>query len=268
MSMQITHLGSGSRGNATLLSYGDTRVLIDCGFSFNQTENRLGVIGVEPSSIDAIVVTHHHKDHSGSAIRASTAWNASLHCNIGTANRLGWSPVEDCNTFESLERVEFNEVLSMIAIPIPHDDSDNVAIIASDGEGGRAGIVTDLGEGTSELLRHLAGCSHISIEANYDHSRLMEGPYPNSLKKRISGRGGHLSNAQTSEILQRVCHENLESVVLCHLSEKNNAPHLAESEVLMAVGDSFKGSISISRQTGPEFSNRIGRAEPQRVATF
>ena len=118
------------------------------------------------------------------------------------------------------------------------------------------------------ILRHLAGCSHISIEANYDHSRLMGGPYPNSLKKRISGRGGHLSNAQTSEILQRVCHENLESVVLCHLSEKNNAPHLAESEVLMAVGDSFKGSISISRQTGPEFSNWIGRAEPQRVATF
>ena len=82
----------------------------------------------------------------------------------------------------SLERIEIGPKLSILTVPVPHDDSDNVAIIASDGSGNRAGIVTDLGEATNDLIGHLSTCNHISIEANYDHDRLMGGPYPDSLK--------------------------------------------------------------------------------------
>jgi phosphoribosyl 1,2-cyclic phosphodiesterase len=265
MSIQITHLGSGSRGNATLFISDETKILVDCGFSMRQTEKRLGVIGVIPESIDAIVVTHHHKDHSGSALRASKSWGASLHCNLETAIRMGWRPIEECSTFGSLERVDFSQNLSMLAVPVPHDDADNVAIIAGDGKGNRAGLVTDLGEATSDLVDHLRGCSHISIESNYDHSRLFNGPYPDSLKRRISGRGGHLSNTQTAKILGSICNDKLDSIVLCHLSEKNNAPHIAESEVLLAIGDEFTGEISISKQNGPEFSHWTGQSEAERV---
>ena len=90
----------------------------------------------------------------------------------------------------------------------------------------------------------------------------MQGPYPDSLKRRITSRGGHLSNSQTAEILNEVMTPELKTIVLCHLSDKNNAPHLAESEVLMRIGEEFKGMIFISEQSGPEFKIIIGEKNP------
>ena len=267
MGMEITHLGSGSAGNSTLLRADETNVLIDCGFSLKQMEARLGMMDVEPSTIDAILVTHHHSDHSRTALRASKNWDSILLSNLGTANRMGWEPMAECRTFGALERIVVSDDISLLTIPVPHDDTDNVAVIASNGDGRRAAVVTDLGELTVDLMRHLSGCSHISIEANYDHARLMSGPYPEALKRRISGRGGHLSNTQTGDALSEIVSKQLESLVLCHLSESNNAPHLAESEVLMAMEDRFSGSIGISLQNGPEFSNWLGQAEPERIST-
>ena len=256
--LQITHLGSGSRGNCTLLESDNCKVLIDCGFSLKQTEKRLSRIEIEPSSIDAIFITHHHGDHSRSALKASQKWDARLYCNIETAIKMGWNPILDCRTFGNLERINVNDEISVLPIPIPHDDAENIALIVSNGDGNRAGFVTDLGEATVELKRHLKGCAHISIEANYDHSKLMQGPYPDSLKRRITSRGGHLSNSQTAEILNEVMTPELKTIVLCHLSDKNNAPHLAESEVLMMIGEEYKGMIFISEQSGPEFKIIIG----------
>ena len=267
MGMEITHLGSGSAGNSTLLRSDETNVLIDCGFSLKRMEARLRMVDLEPSSIDAILVTHHHSDHSRTALRASKNWGAILHSNLETATRMGWEPMAECRTFGALERIVVSDDISLLPIPVPHDDADNVAVIASNGGGRRAAVVTDLGELTVDLMRHLSGCSHISIEANYDHSRLMSGPYRESLKRRISGRGGHLSNVQTGDALSEIVSERLESIVLCHLSESNNAPHLAESEVLMAMGDRFSGRIGISMQSGPEFSNWLGQSEPERISS-
>ena len=106
MGISITHLGSGSRGNSTLLSTEDCNILVDSGFSLVQMEKRLGVAGINPMTIDSIVVKHHHKDHSCSALRASKKWGSSLRCNLGTATRMGWRPIEECATFGNLERVE------------------------------------------------------------------------------------------------------------------------------------------------------------------
>ena len=145
MAIGIMHLGSGSRGNATVVSSGGCNVLVDCGFSLKQTEKRLGIAGFDPSCIDSIVVTHHHKDHSGSALRASKKWGSDLYCSLGTASRMGWDLVEECATFGNLERVQFSSELSMLPVPVPHDDADNVGLIVSDGGGDRAAIVTDLG---------------------------------------------------------------------------------------------------------------------------
>ena len=268
MGMEIIHLGAGSSGNSTLLRSDETSVLIDCGFSLKQMESRLRMAGVEPTSIDGVLVTHHHSDHSKTALRASKNWDAVLYSNLETAIRMGWEPIVECRTFGALERIVVSDEISLLPIPVPHDDADNVAVIASNGDGRRAAVVTDLGELTADLMRHLSGCSHISIEANYDHDRLMSGPYPEVLKRRISGRGGHLSNAQTGEALSEIVNKNLESVVLCHLSERNNAPHLAESEVLMSMEERFSGSIGISLQSGPEFSNWLGQSEPERISSL
>ena len=253
MGLEIIHLGSGSRGNSTLLISGNSKMLIDCGFSLKQTELRLKRIDVDPETIDAVIVTHHHGDHSKSALRASKKWGSKLYSNTETAIKMGWNPISECRTFANLERLDISEEISILPIPVPHDDAENIALIVSNGDGNRAGFVTDLGEATVELKRHLKGCSHISIEANYDHEKLMEGPYPDSLKRRITGRGGHLSNSQTADIIKEILTPNLKTLVLCHLSDKNNAPHLAESEVLMQIADDFEGSIFISGQDGPDF---------------
>jgi hypothetical protein len=95
----------------------------------------------------------------------------------------------------------------------------------------------------------------------------MSGPYPSSLKNRISGRGGHLSNAQTGEFLNQVCTDATRTITLTHLSEMNNAPHLAESTVLFEIEDVFEGDINISMQDGPQFSHFIGRRDGDGFAT-
>ena len=247
--MKVTHLGSGSRGNSVLLSTGESNVLVDCGFSLKKTESRLDKLSVNPTDIDSIIVTHHHSDHSKSAKRAAKRWGARLISNAETA-----------------KRIDAGVDISLLTIPVPHDDADNVAVIACDDKGRRAAIVTDLGEVTAELSSHLRKCDHISIESNYDHDRLMRGNYPDALKRRISGRGGHLSNSQTALALSKIVHPKLSSIVLCHLSESNNLPHIAESEVLMEICDDFNGSLSISKQDGPEFSNWIGQIDSEKIS--
>ena len=265
MSLEITHLGSGSKGNATLLRTEESNVLIDCGFSLKQTEKRLSRIGMQGDEIDSIIVTHNHGDHSNSAKRASIKWDSVLYSNIETSIKMGWEPMEICRTFNNLDRVECGVDLSFIAVPIPHDNADNVAIITNSGKNEKAAFITDLGQSTLELKKHLAGCKHISIEANYDQKKLMNSSYPESLKRRIAGRGGHLSNYQTGELLSEVVHSKLKSLVLCHLSEKNNAPHIAESEVLYHIEEKFCGNIAISKQIGPEFTHFLGAEEIKKI---
>ena len=262
--LEITHLGSGSSGNSVAYKYEDTVFLIDCGLSTRQMEKRLFLAGMNPNQVDHILITHHHADHSKSALKSSKKLGARFHSNLETAMRMGWQPMSEVRTFSDLERIEINQNVSVMPIPVPHDDADNVAFIIFSG-GERAAYVTDLGEATDELKKHLKGCSHISIEANYDHNKLLNGPYPDSLKRRISGRGGHLSNLQTANILRDVVTASTKSIVLCHLSEKNNAPHIAESEALMKIHDFFEGDLSISRKKGPEFTHSIGENANKKI---
>ena len=263
--LEITHLGSGSSGNSVAYKNEDTVFLIDCGLSTRQMEKRLFLAGITPNQVDHILITHHHADHSKSALKSSKKWGARLHSNLETAIRMGWQPMSEVRTFSDLERIEINRDVSLMPIPVRHDDADNVAFIIFSG-GERAAYVTDLGEATDELKKHLKGCSHISIEANYDHDKLLNGPYPDSLKRRISGRGGHLSNLQTANILRDVVTASTKSIVLCHLSEKNNAPHIAESEALMKIHDFFEGDLSISRKKGPEFTHSIGENANKKIS--
>lgn len=257
MPMSITHLGTGSRGNATLLETEGAKVLIDQGFSGAQLQKRLNRLGIEPTEIDCIFISHHHGDHGGGACIAQKRWGLHILANERTAQELGLDP-KLTSYFEALDMVRVGEDLAVLPVPVPHSGSDNVAFVASHA-GERAAIITDLGSWTDELVTHVRGCEHIAIEANYDHDRLMNGPYPYSLKDRISGRGGHLSNDQTGQFLAQVCTPATRSISLTHLSEKNNRPHLAESTVLYHIDEVFTGDITISLQDGPEYTHYIGK---------
>ncbi len=265
MGMSITHLGTGSRGNATLLSSGSSHVLVDQGFSGAQLEKRLNMLDVCPTDLEAIVITHHHGDHGGGALIAQKRWNVPVFANHRTAAELGLLSALT-HHFEALDVLQFQQGISLLPVPVPHSGADNVAFVASHG-GERTAIITDLGSWTDELVHHVRGCQHIAVEANYDRNRLMSGPYPASLKDRISGRGGHLSNAQTGEFLTQVCTDATRSITLTHLSEMNNAPHLAESTVLFEIDEVFEGDINISMQDGPQFSHFIGRRDGDGFAT-
>ena len=256
MPMTITHLGTGSRGNATLLSTPKVNVLIDQGFSGVQLKKRLAMMNLTPEDIDCVLITHHHGDHGGGAVVVQNKWQLQVLANERTSLELGLDP-EHTTFFESLDLIRIGDDLSVLPVPVPHDGSDNVAFVASH-NGERAAVITDLGTFTDELVRHVRGCEHISVEANYDERRLLNGPYPRSLKDRISGPGGHLSNDQTGRFLAEVCTEDTRSVVLTHLSQKNNQPHIAESTVLYYIEEIFSGDLTISTQDGPEFSHYIG----------
>jgi len=264
MSLSFTHLGTGSRGNATLVESGDAKVLIDQGFSGKQLEIRLARMDIKPQEIDAIVLTHHHGDHGGGASIAQRRWDLPIFCNDRTATALNLD-LRNVHLFESLEALEFADDLALLPVPVPHSGADNVAFIASH-RGERGAVITDLGSWTDELVNHVSGCQHISIEANYDHQRLWNGPYPMRLKDRIAGRGGHLSNDQTGQFLSQVVDKETRSLVLTHLSEKNNAPHLAESTVLHQIDELFEGDIRISLQDGPEFTHHIGQTEAEHIS--
>ncbi|MBL6885092.1 MAG: MBL fold metallo-hydrolase [Candidatus Poseidoniaceae archaeon] len=265
MTMVLTHLGTGSRGNATLLETEHAKVLIDQGFSGAQLEKRLARLNIHPTEIDFIFISHHHGDHGGGALVAQKRWKMKVQANHRTAEELGLQP-ELTHYFDSLDLVKVSDDLSVLPVPVPHSGADNVAFVASH-NGQRAAVITDLGSWTDELVTHVRGCEHIAIEANYDHNRLMNGPYPFSLKDRISGRGGHLSNDQTGEFLAQVCTPATRSISLTHLSEKNNQPHLAESTVLYHIDEIFSGDISISLQDGPEHSHYIGRSAEESDAS-
>ena len=258
MSLSITHLGTGSSGNATLLATDSTKVLVDQGFSGRELERRLASISIHPTDIDGIAISHLHGDHGGGAAIAHKRWGIPLYCNFRTAGALGLDLASEVILFENLERLEIGSDISLLPVPVPHDGADNVGFIASRGDGERAAIFTDLGSWTDEIVKHLSGCSHISIEANYDHKKLWNGPYKYSLKERISGRGGHLSNQQTGELLSMVVGDHTRSIVLTHLSKENNRPHLAESTVLYYIDEIFSGDLAISKQDGPSFTHFVG----------
>lgn len=264
MSLSLTHLGTGSRGNATLVESDDVKILIDQGFSGKQLEKRLARMEINPKEIDAIVLTHHHSDHGGGAAIAQRRWGIPTYCNDRTATALNLD-LRNVQIFESLEALDFANDLALLPVPVPHSGADNVAFIASH-KGERGAVITDLGSWTDELVNHVSGCQHISIESNYDNKRLWNGPYPMKLKDRIASRGGHLSNDQTGQFLSQVVDKNTRSIVLTHLSEKNNAPHLAESTVLYHLDDLFEGDIQISLQDGPEFTHHIGQSDGERVS--
>ena len=181
MKLRITHLGTGSRGNSTLLESDDVKVLLDQGFSGAQLEKRLAMLNIHPTEIDCALISHHHGDHGGGACIAQKKWGMQILANERTAMELGLDS-KLTTYFGPLDVVRIGEKLSILTVPVPHSGADNVAFVASY-EGERAAVITDLGDWTDELVKHVRGCQHISVEANYDAKKLDSGPYPYSPKK-------------------------------------------------------------------------------------
>ncbi|SAK68026.1 beta-lactamase domain-containing protein [Caballeronia arationis] len=239
--MRFASLGSGSEGNALLVEAQcgatTTRVLLDCGFSAKEVERRLGRLGLSVEDLDAIVITHEHTDHIGSALTLGRKWSIPLHMSWGTARAIGAdeAPV-DLHVLWGDESVAIGG-LSVLPYTVPHDAREPLQYVFSDGAS-RLGVLTDVGVSTPHITNVLSGCDALVLESNHDLQMLATSRYPASLKARIGGTHGHLNNDAAAAILATLDRSKLRHLVAAHLSQQNNLPHLAQAALAAVLGAS------------------------------
>lgn len=233
--MRFASLGSGSEGNALVVQASGSTVMIDCGFGINETLRRCVRLGLAPESIDAIVITHEHGDHVGGAPRLARRFNIPVWLTFGTlsATESRW---DGCTLrgFDSHDAFLVGD-LEIQPFPVPHDAREPAQMTVSDGTR-RLGILTDVGETTEHIESSLRDCDALFLEANHCEDLLAQSAYPPSLKARISGRYGHLSNRAAAELLARIAGDRLQRVVAAHLSRQNNRAELAQAAFADALG--------------------------------
>jgi len=226
--MRACLLASGSSGNSLFIEMGTTRLLVDAGLSCREIRKRLGGIGVDPGSIDAVLVTHEHGDHVrglGTFARSTGAVVFASHRIAGVLrDSFGEFPLAE---FEAGEPFTVRD-LCVDPFPVTHDVCDPVGFRIEGGDG-IFGVATDLGMTTRLVEAKLSGCRLLVLESNHDESMLINGPYPWHLKQRIQSRHGHLSNGESLALFRSLLHEGLEGVLVAHLSETNNDPGLVHS---------------------------------------
>ncbi len=232
MALQLCILGSGSAGNSILVCSDETFILVDAGFSARETERRLAALGLQPSQIAGICVTHEHNDHTAGLRILQKKHGIPLYANAGTIEALARSPgARDLrwNVFATGSSFPIGDLL-VEAFSVPHDAYEPVGFVVSDGQD-RVGVATDMGMATQLVRDRLAGCRAIVIESNHDEQLLQAAERPWSLKQRIMGRQGHLSNRLAADLLAGIAGPHLEHVFLTHLSEDCNRADLALATV-------------------------------------
>ena len=239
--MKIACLGSGSKGNSLLVADERTLLMVDCGFALNETERRLARLGVQPSDITAILVTHEHGDHINGVGPLSRRYSLPVLMSQGSylANRCG--TIRALQFACSEQPVTFGRIRAF-PFSVPHDAREPLQWVFDNGER-RFALVTDVGHPTPFICEHIGACDAIMLECNHDEQMLRQGPYPPSLKVRVGGAYGHLNNDQSAALLRALDHRRLTQVIAAHLSEENNRPELAQralAEVLNWPSDEIQ----------------------------
>jgi phosphoribosyl 1,2-cyclic phosphodiesterase len=227
MGIRLTVLGSGSAGNATCIEGEGARILLDAGFSCRELSGRLRAVGVEPDRVDALVITHEHADHVRGAAVFSRTHRVPVYCTRATYRAAGLDRAALHARVEVEAEVPFTiGGLTMRPFPVPHDAVETVGF-AVEGNGARLGYATDLGHGAPAVKRNLRECDLLILESNHDVDMLRAGPYPQTVKRRVLGRHGHLDNESAADLAAETASERTRRIVLAHISRTNNHPDLA-----------------------------------------
>jgi len=248
---RFSSLGSGSRGNATLVQSGSTCVMLDCGFSEKQARQRLEQQGLEFSAVSAIVVTHEHSDHINGVGAVARKHNIPVYMTRGTAAQGRHGEVPQLNLIDVHDRFEIGDI-ELQAYPVPHDAREPVQFTFSDGAH-RLAILTDTGSSTPHIEQMISGCHALMLECNHDKEMLANGPYPERLKQRVGGRYGHLSNCQSREILASLDTSLLQHIVAAHISDKNNTAEKACQALAEALDCHTSDIARADQDTGLEW---------------
>ena len=247
--MRVWVLGSGSRGNAMVVDNGRTRVLVDAGFSARELKRRFAAAEIAPESIEALIVTHEHGDHSCGALRSARRWRWSVHATRGTVAAMPELVHAGVRPFQAGDTLTFSS-MTVLTVPVSHDANDPVAVVATDtASGARAAVVTDLGRETIQLRNVLRDIEVLVLESNHDDVLLARGPYPLTVQRRIASGTGHLSNREASALARACVHSGLQHVVLAHISQHCNTPDHALAAASVALARSrFRGRVTAAEQ--------------------
>lgn len=213
----LASLGSGSKGNGTLVSIGGQLLLVDCGFSLKETTARLARLGLRPGDLSAILVTHEHADHIGGVATLAQRFGIPVWCSHGTQRAVrGELPAK---TFLSDQPFELGPV-SVQPVTVPHDSREPTQFVFQCGSH-KLGVLSDLGCVTPHVVERFSDCDALLLEANHDVGLLRGGRYPPAVKRRVASDQGHLSNEQSLALLREIEHPSLH-LVLGHISQENN----------------------------------------------
>ena len=222
--MRFASLGSGSRGNATLVTHGKTTLMIDCGFSAREVEKRLRLVNIQPQHLTALLITHEHADHMAGVRVLARKYQLPVFATPGTAGCLPEDIRDLISEFNCHERFSIDDI-EVEPFPVPHDAREPSQFVFGNGLH-RLGLLTDVGSITPLIEETLSGCDALLLEANHDVRMLEEGEYPDHLKRRVGGRLGHLNNVQSATLLEKIDTSKLQHIMAMHISEKNNCPSL------------------------------------------
>lgn len=228
----VSPLFSGSRGNCTLIQSGNVNILLDAGVSCRSILSALADKGLAQRDISAIIVTHEHGDH----IAALTAWSKTCPTPIYAPAQIA-DYVRMRAPFSCVYEIDGSFQIGDVTVDVfecSHDAMCCCGYRFSAG-GGSFACVTDTGCPTDELIQFLSPCSAVMLESNHDVDMLKVGPYPQSLKQRILSDYGHLSNAQTAQVVQKLANSRVKTIILAHLSETNNTKELAFAATVQAM---------------------------------
>jgi phosphoribosyl 1,2-cyclic phosphodiesterase len=231
---------------------GQTRILIDAGLSGRETRRRLELVGIAPDTVSAICVTHEHDDHCGSLRALSRKGQVPLFANSGTIEGITNSGKGEglvWNVFATGSCFSIGE-MQIESFSVPHDSYDPVGFVMKSGAQ-RLAVVTDMGVVTGLIRERLSGSQVVILESNHDEQMLRDADRPWSLKQRIAGRQGHLSNAQAGNLLASVAGSGLKVVFLAHLSSDCNRPELARRTVCEALNRAGHSHVDV-RLAGPD----------------
>jgi phosphoribosyl 1,2-cyclic phosphodiesterase len=231
--MRFASLGSGSRGNATLVEYQTTLVMIDCGFSCRETEHRMARLESHPSELAGLLVTHEHGDHVRGVAPLARKYGFPVWLTRGTRHMLRDADMPHLRSFDAATRIDIGE-LQIQPFTVPHDAREPCQFAVQAGDR-RLGLLTDTGRMTPHIIESLTACDALLLECNHDADMLAGGPYSRSLKQRVAGPLGHLSNDQAADLLTRLDISRLQHLVAAHLSGKNNQPALARTALATAI---------------------------------
>lgn len=225
-------LASGSAGNAAFLATSRTRILIDAGLSVKDLMRRLAEIGEDPEDIDAVLITHEHSDHV-SGLARFVRWRnkrkkpVAIYASRLTTPLIEWEGMETPPPVEQFQAGSgwITGNIAVQSFTIPHDAIDPVGFCFH-AEGIKIGVATDLGYMPDSIKVHLRRVQLLLLESNHDIEMLKVGPYPWSVKQRVMGRNGHLSNDVTCDYLENELDNGVQALILGHLSEHNNHPEI------------------------------------------